>query len=153
MKQQLVIRRGYRRFRGKRIWIVMMLNPSTADDNQDDPTIRRCMGFARSWGFGWLSVVNLFAKRSTDPDQLFKGFGPIVGMENDAWIDSQVKTQRANGWPVVAAWGACAHPGAKSRARSVERVWGPFVCLGTTKDGSPRHPLYVPKHAQLVPYQ
>jgi len=78
----------------------VMLNPSTADETQDDPTIRRCIGFATKWGFGQLLIVNIFALRSTDPEHLYGHVDPI-GPENDdvlyrAFVESD---------QVVAAWG------------------------------------------------
>lgn len=115
-------------------WI--MLNPSTADAMVDDPTIRRCMGFARSWGFGGIRVCNLWAVRSSSPTVLD---GTSRDWENETWI----KRMRDATPYVVAAWGA--HPLCheqyrlmRSRIR-IPRLW----CLGETKAGCPRHPLYV----------
>jgi hypothetical protein len=119
------------------------LNPSTADAEQDDPTIRRELAFARAWGFQAFVKVNLFALRSTDPDVLRWHRDPI-GPGNDAAI-----AQAAAGAAlVVAAWGA--FPLARKRAEAVLPLLGPEVwCLGRTKDGAPRHPLYLPASAQL----
>jgi hypothetical protein len=123
----------------------IMLNPSTADAARDDPTIRRCVGFGERWGCGGVHVVNLFALRATDPKALRAHADP-VGPENDEWIRRGVR-----GRAVVAAWGAS--PLAARRARDVLKltdtagVW----CLGVTRDGHPRHPLYVPNDAPLVP--
>jgi len=75
------------------------LNPSTADETVDDPTIRRCMGFARSWGFGWLVMLNLFAFRSTDPRALKTAHDP-VGQDNDAFL----RTYTKNAGIIIAAW-------------------------------------------------
>ncbi len=124
----------------------IMLNPSTADATVDDPTIRRCIGFAKSWCFGKVVVLNLFAYRATDPKAL--GCGDLfVGPMNDEWL-------RVNGSTadlVVAAWGA--HPIAKARVDDVLRlIPRPLMCLGRTKDGSPRHPLYVPADTMPVLY-
>lgn len=119
----------------------IMLNPSTADASQDDPTIRRCIGFAKSWGCGSLVVVNLWALRSTDPKALLTHPDPR-GPLNYAIVEQHVRTS----WPVVAAWGAF-----KAR-RGLYPIDVEYVaarcgvtlqCLGTTKDGHPRHPLYV----------
>jgi len=120
------------------------LNPSTADASLDDPTIRRCIGFARREGCGGLVMLNLFALRSTDPVLLYPAANP-VGTDNDRHI-----RERAVG-TVVAAWGA--HPLAAARAKEVQALLTvPLLCLGTTKDGSPRHPLYVRADAPLLPW-
>jgi len=119
----------------------VMLNPSTADARRDDPTIRRCIGFARAWGFGGVDVVNLFAYRATDPRELLRVADP-VGPRNSRHI------QRAGlgAALVVIAWGA--HPSAARRAPiSLPRA----RCLGLTRTGQPRHPLYLRRDARPVP--
>lgn len=116
--------------------LFIMLNPSTADALQDDPTIRRCISFARRENCTDLTVVNLFALRATDPKELLTHADP-VGPLNDERIAEMVAKHEI----IVAAWGA--HPFAKKRAQNLLNKFGPFKCLGTTKDGSPRHPLYV----------
>lgn len=128
------------------LWI--MLNPSTADGTVDDPTIRRCMGFARAWGFGEMTVVNLFAKRATDPrelrihPQMFDQSThlAVVGPDNDEHIQRETDAAEM----VVAAWGA--HGSLHNRDEEVcELLRGePLWTLGLTKLGQPRHPLYVP---------
>jgi hypothetical protein len=129
-------------------WI--MLNPSTADAMTDDPTIRRCTAFAKAWGFDGLSVVNLFALRATDPRELAVHARP-AGADNDWFI-----RETAQGAPaVVAAWGA--HAMARRRGAEVARMLDAdgvgLLCLGVTKDGHPRHPLYVHGDAPLVTYE
>jgi hypothetical protein len=111
------------------------LNPSTADETADDPTIRRCVGFARRWGFARLQMLNLFAFRSTDPAALLAAADP-VGPENDSTI---IEVVRGSDF-VVCAWGAFPNSG---RAADVLPLIAAPHCLGTTKDGSPRHPLYL----------
>ena len=119
-------------------WV--MLNPSTADWEQDDPTIRRCMGFARSSDYGGIIVVNLFALRATNPDDMKAALDP-VGPENMAKLAETLGASHR----VVAAWGT--HGGYRDQdqkfidiARSMNiKVY----CLGVTKEGFPRHPLYV----------
>lgn len=125
----------------------VMLNPSTADADLDDPTIRRCMGFARREGMGGISVVNLFAWRETDPRYLPPVDDEAIGPLNDR--KTTLVMQAAD--VVVAAWGA--HPRATERAKFVLSVplRTPLVCLGTTKAGAPRHPLYVRGDQPLVP--
>ena len=130
----------------------VMLNPSTADETQDDPTIRRCIGFANRWGFGWLYVVNLSPLRATDPKQLLVA-GPEpkeVWVQNMSWVkDAAMKSNM-----VIVAWGA--HGALDDRDR--EMAWelretaGMLYCLGTTKDGHPRHPLYIPADTPPTPF-
>jgi hypothetical protein len=125
----------------------IMLNPSTADAEIDDPTIRRCMGFARREGYYGITVVNLFAMRATSPSSLRRALH-TVGPKNDAYI------ARCLGCgDVVAAWGSnfCA----RYRVRDVFRLLPGVVlkCLGVNKDGSPKHPLYVPKDTPLVSWE
>lgn len=121
----------------------VMLNPSTADGDQDDPTIRRCTGYATAWGCGGLHVVNLYALRATSPADLWAADDP-VGPENDAWLMCAAIT----GGPLVAAWGAHARP---DRIAAVLELPGfhSLEALATTKAGQPRHPLYLP--AGLTP--
>lgn len=133
-------------------WV--MLNPSTADASNDDPTIRRCMGFARSWGYGGITVVNLFAYRATDPSVLAGAMGlglDIVGPLNGDRIVSVAPMAGV----VVAAWGAggrLRNQGAKT-CQLLAGVGVDLWCLGATKGGMPRHPLYVPAATDLVPYR
>jgi hypothetical protein len=129
---------GRRWEEGGRAVTFVMLNPSTADAEQDDPTIRRCIGLARGWGYNALTVLNLFAYRATDPAELAKVGVLAVGPRNDDYLRRHVEVGR----PMVAAWGA--HRMARQRAAAVtSRLGIRWWCLGTTKDGSPRHPLYV----------
>lgn len=127
-------------------WI--MLNPSTADANLDDPTIRRCIGFSKREGCGSLVVVNLFALRSTDPTAL-KSHPFPMGPEWREHFDNAL--EHTDGL-VIAAWGA--QPGTEVQTvtvRGILREAGrEAFCLGKTKDGSPRHPLYVKGDAPLV---
>lgn len=118
------------------------LNPSTADAHIDDPTVRRCVGFARDWGFGTLILVNLFALRSTDPFRLYAAAEPI-GPENDCWL----RLAGENVEVVVAAWGV--HGNLQGRGREVRRLLPRLMCLGRTREGHPRHPLYLPKDTTL----
>lgn len=132
------------------LWI--MLNPSTADADMDDPTIRRCRGFSQAWGYGGLAVVNLFAYRATDPAELTKAGDPD-GPLNVNTIWRWLKDDRTSA--VVAAWGASWEKVGKHRL-NVEGLAAhaghDVFCLGTTKAGHPRHPLYVPASQPLVPF-
>ena len=122
------------------------LNPSTADEAHDDPTIRRCIGFAREWGFGRLDVVNLYAFRAGHPPDLWAAHDP-VGPENDRVL-AQVLDRAGL---VIAAWGMHARA---DRLIELAAVLGgrPLHALGVTKNGAPRHPLYVRADARPTPY-
>lgn len=125
----------------------VMLNPSTADESKDDPTIRRLIGFARSWGHGSLLVLNLFAIRATDP-RVMRAAADPVGPENDDHLRAALIETKRLGLPVLAAWGA--HGGHLGRDFHVlhKLVDGvDWRCLGRTHRGHPKHPLYVPSSA------
>lgn len=128
-------------------WI--MLNPSTADEAQDDPTIRRCIGFGRAWGFGSLVVVNLFALRSTDPRAL-RGHADPVGPDNDRAIVASARDASL----VVAAWGVHGALGGRDAhvAELLASVRVDVHCLAMTKSGAPVHPLYQPGNALPKPW-
>ena len=124
--------------------LFIMLNPSTADAIEDDPTIRRCIYFAEREGCTSLAVVNLFALRATNPNDLMVAENP-EGAENNFHIAEQVKKHRLG--LIIAAWGS--NKFARFRADFVCKNFGPFLCLGRTKNGSPRHPLYLAKTTPL----
>jgi hypothetical protein len=123
----------------------LMLNPSTADATTDDPTVRRCLSFARDWGFGALYVVNLFAYRATSPRDLLAAADP-VGPENDAAIRQAAQHSAC----LVAAWGGYGrYRGRDREVMELLTVQGCQVwCLGCNQDGSPKHPLYIRKGTQ-----
>ena len=128
--------------------VICMLNPSTADGTVDDPTIRRCRGYAEAWGSAGLTVVNLYALRATKPAALWKHDDP-VGLENDYWLQRIAR----NAGTVVCAWGANAKAARVAKVVDIFTAAGAeLVCLGKTKDGAPRHPLYVPAIQQLEPW-
>jgi hypothetical protein len=112
------------------------LNPSTADENADDNTIRRCIGFARDWGFSRLLMVNVFAFRATRPVDLMKSDDP-VGPENLEWITRARDASQL----VLVAWGN--HGKWRGRDQEVIGLLPGAYSLGVTKSGAPRHPLYV----------
>lgn len=127
----------------------LMFNPSTADGTQDDPTIRRCVGFAKHWGYGSLEVVNLFAYRATKPSDVLNAPCHRWGVENNEWIMSAMGRSDI----VVAAYGAIP-TWATDRAREVlALIPRHLFCLQCTKDGYPRHPLYVPKDTPLITFR
>jgi hypothetical protein len=128
--------RGWERQKGYAMFIG--LNPSTADETVDDPTIRRCMGFARAWGYGALCMVNLFAYRATQPADMLAQADP-VGPLNDVYLTHLA----ASADVVVAAWGN--HGQHLERDQRVRGLLGQQLhYLRLTKDGHPGHPLYLP---------
>ncbi len=126
-----------------------MLNPSTADEQQNDPTVERCERRARAGAYGALVVGNLFAWRSTDPRALYDVADP-VGPDNDQHL-AAIASEAAR---VVCAWGR--HGALQGRGPAVVRLLAPhrarLACLGVNADGSPKHPLYLPYTAALVPF-
>ncbi len=160
MKKDAIISfNGRYRYRLSRTWdalgstmVFVMLNPSTADADLDDPTIRRCIRFAKDLGHGRLVVVNLYAYRATDPKVLWKQDDP-VGPENNQHLAEALWDHGRNSRDmVVLGWGA------NAQRQRVEE-FGLLVydndakvyALGLTKDGMPRHPLYL--RADSVPVQ
>lgn len=113
-----------------------MLNPSTADEKILDPTVRRCFGYAVSWGYGGFEVVNIFSLRSTDPAKLYED-------DDSEFLESNLLAIRdvaVRAKVLVAAWGV--HGSYKNRGALVREKVRPLYYLELTKDGHPRHPLY-----------
>jgi len=123
---------------------IIMLNPSTADADVDDPTIRRCIGFAKREGFGGIRVMNLFAYRASSPADMLEQGWAAVGAGNDALLQEMLREAARAKSPVLAAWGAHGIHGMAKRVQQLARHYGArLVCLGKTNGGHPRHPLYV----------
>ncbi|WP_176451091.1 DUF1643 domain-containing protein [Halorubrum sp. Ea1] len=124
----------------------IMLNPSTADESEDDNTIRRCLGYAKDWGYGSILVGNLFAYRATDRSQLREYNNPI-GPKNDEHLRSICEEVDMT----VAAWGT---DGAlyNRGPEVVEMLDADLYALNRTKEGHPNHPLYQPKDAEPEPF-
>lgn len=149
------------RYRLWRIWdddlaptAFVMLNPSTADASADDPTIRRCVGFAKRWGAGGIVVVNLFAFRATDPEKLVEAHAngvDVVGPEAAHHLDAVFSVADV----VVCAWGAHPIAGPARIAHVLGRIprSTEVVCLGKTQGGAPRHPLYLRKDSARVLFE
>lgn len=127
----------------------MLLNPSTADATRNDPTVRRCIGYAMAWGFGELEVVNIFALRSTDPAGLRAVEDP-VGPGNDRAIRRAV----ARADLTVAAWGN--HGSHLSRSRRVRQLLSSttnqVTALAVAQTGEPKHPLYLSASIEPKPW-
>ncbi|MEZ8990005.1 DUF1643 domain-containing protein [Vibrio sp. 10N.261.51.A3] len=112
------------------------LNPSTADETEDDPTIRRCINFAKSWGYGGLCMANLFAYRATQPEDMKRATNPI-GDENDETLTRLSKSAGV----IVGAWG---NDGVfLNRSEDVRALVPEINVLKVNKSGEPAHPLYL----------
>ena len=159
-KYRYLLRRGDRHAEKKCLFI--MLNPSTADAERDDPTIRRCRSFAERWGYGELLVVNLFAYRATSPKELRSADDP-VGPDNRHWVERAVRAasceydyDREEDVPpfVVCAWGN--HGSYMGQDQTMLGWLEAFgvepSCLSTTKARQPGHPLYLPQRTLPMPY-
>lgn len=132
--------------------LFVMLNPSTATEFEDDPTIRRCVIFGREWGFKEVRICNLFAYRATNPEDLvvqikIVGADGVIGRKNDDYIREEAEKADM----VVAAWGS--HVSYKKTLRNTDRAKKVMAMLGAIKDvwcleftekhGDPKHPLYL----------
>ena len=162
---------GIYRYELARIWnpdvrpvLFIGMNPSTADAEQDDPTIRRCVRFARDWGYGGLLMGNLFAYRATNPKALpdvrKNQFASPVGEMTDEWgaswrvnrNDQALRWMADRAGLVIAAWGGITMPFCwENRPERVRAKLGAMHALAFTKDGHPRHPLYVKADVCPVP--
>lgn len=122
------------------------LNPSTADATMDDPTIRRCIGYAKDWGYQKLVMTNLFAYRSTDPTIMKQSNDPI-GPDNDMYLIGLAQ----NSSLIVAAWGT--NGSFNGRDISVRKMINNMHYLKMTKGGHPSHPLYLSKTLKPVKWE
>jgi hypothetical protein len=159
MRSAFISGDGLYRYNLRRRWadgaalLIIGLNPSTADATEDDPTIRRCIGFAKSLQYSALYMGNLFAYRATDPAMLRRVTDPI-GPENDAALTA-LASQSAG---IIVAWGAheMGRPYFWDRARVVTKLLNGIkypYCFGLTKQGHPKHPLYLRADSPLVRYR
>jgi hypothetical protein len=135
---------------GKPRALFVMLNPSTADTEIDDATIRSCVRLSRGLGYGSFEVVNLFALRATDPKDLAASLAPI-GPEQEHITAAAIERCDIP----ICAWGA--HPMANGRGRgmveAIKAVRPAVFCLGKTKSGEPKHPLYIKNGTPLEVYR
>lgn len=145
---------GLYRYRLTRRWAdgptcgFIMLNPSTADAHQDDPTIGRCISFAKREGCGTLLVLNLFAFRATEPAEMKRAADPL-GPDCDRHLLDGIR--QVDG-PLIAAWGN--HGAYRGRGKAVRAMVGrPMFYLALNASGEPKHPLYVKGDAPLVPFR
>lgn len=148
------------RYTLKRVWdenlpcvLFVLLNPSTADEKQDDPTNRRGIGYATRWKYGGVTFVNLFACRTPHPRVLKQAEDP-VGPDNDEWILKEAAAARRGG-KVILAWGA--HGAFRERDLEVwellHKAGIPMWCMGFTKEGHPKHILYLKGDLEPMEYK
>lgn len=147
------------RYKLERVWgegsrlVVIGVNPSTADEIEDDATVKKCMSYASAWGHDGLIMLNLYAYRSRHQEVMQNASDPI-GPDNDYWIERTVKS--SNSGMVLAAWGngGLGMP-REERHEDIEaliRKHAYLYCLGLTQWGAPKHPLYLSKDLKPVLY-
>ena len=124
--------------------MIIGLNPSTADETSNDPTITRCKSFASSWGYGGVLVANLFGFRATAPNELMAYHEP-VGKENDLWVHEIAKEAVIK----VAAWGN--YGKFLNRSEKILTLIDHLYCIKINKTGEPPHPLYLKGELKPVP--
>ncbi len=158
-KSALLSTDGVYRYWLKREWddslnmlVWCCLNPSIADHEIDDPSVKKMIGFTKLFGYGGFMLVNALAFRSTDPKGVPSGLRG-VGPDNDEWI-SQIAHDRT----VICAWGADKNLSKSGRAWEVKRLLqlvsrGEIYCLGKTANGSPKHPLYLPYGTKMESFR
>lgn len=148
------------RYTLKRVWddslppvVFILLNPSTADEKQDDPTNRRGIGYTIKWNYGAVTFVNLFAYRTPYPKKMKKAQDPI-GPDNDHWILQEAAEANKDG-KVILAWGM--HGGFNGRDQQVVRLLRDadisLWCMGLTKAGHPKHILYLRGDLKPIEYK
>ena len=128
----------------KPLVMIIGLNPSTADEKVNDPTITRCISFACSWGYGGVCVTNLFGFRATAPTEL-KAYHDPIGKENDTWVHEMAKEAAIK----VAAWGN--HGKYLNRSVDFLSSLDQLHCIKMNKSGEPAHPLYLKSELKPVP--
>ncbi len=157
-REALISDCGRYRYLLRRVWdhgkpraLFVMLNPSTADATVDDPTIRSCVRLTKGLGYGSFEVINLFSLRATDPMNLAKAGVPLIGPKQEGISFSAIERCDIP----ICAWGA--HPIARDNSSFLLghiRSYRPAVfCFGRTKDGAPRHPLYIKTGTPLEVYR
>lgn len=121
------------------LWV--LYNPSTADETEDDPTLRRCIHFSQAWGYGGLRIVNLYSLRSPHPATL-KDHPAPNGPDHDTHVQKALSTYK----DVICAWGLQGGPISSHFSPGTHRIFH----LGLNRDGSPKHPLYLPSTTSLL---
>lgn len=161
IKSAIISPCGLYRYRLSRRWAeaglalpIIMLNPSTADAELDDPTIRRCLGFANREGFMGIEVYNLFAFRSPSPRSLLDADDP-VGPVNDSYLESMMASAKRDSLPILCGWGANGDLSMRGHIvkRMAEEANASLSCLGQTRSGHPKHPLYIRADQPFVEFK
>lgn len=152
LKQAIFSKCNKYRYSLSRIWdtekescLFIGLNPSTADAVKDDPTLRKLIAYARSWGFGGFELCNLFAIRSSHPEIISKCEDPI-GQLNTSYLHAAIASNHRH----ILIWGNWGEQHT-SIENLLELIQDP-LCLGHNLNGSPKHPLYLPKNVVLIPF-
>lgn len=127
------------------------LNPSTADEYSDDPTLKRCCTFAENWGYGGIYLCNLFSYRATEPEDLIVAKAGALHAANIPAITMATKLVVMT----IAAWGDGVEldKGWKIVAGHIKNIISPSMCFGLTQKGNPKHPLYLPGESKLMDYK
>lgn len=153
IRDALITRDGLCRLWLRRTWDAAlpsilwgMLNPSDADAEQDDPTVRRVVNFSATWGYGSCLIVNAYAFRATSPHAL-RAAGYRQHPDNHGHIETALRQTDCT----VAAWGASIQPDRERLLLAQLRAYRPIYCLGVTKNGHPKHPLYLRADTTLRP--
>lgn len=132
--------------------VFICLNPSTADEQQDDPTVRRCIDYAKRWGYGSFCMLNLFSLRATDPKVMKASFEPHLPA-NDLFILETV----AEAGHAHCAWGndGAHFDRAEEVLRKLRALQPPVALfhLGLTGKGQPKHPLYLKADTDILPFE
>lgn len=158
---------GKYRYSLSRIWdhsadqiIFVGLNPSTADADKDDPTIRKLVAYSKRWGYGGFTIVNIFAYRSTDPALLLTldkttAIGELNGMYLRKYLGQQIIDKKKYFPEVVIMWGTKGyiHDQHKSILEWLQFLEQELHCFELSKDGYPKHPLYLPLNLKPVLYE
>lgn len=134
----------WRRWNIEQPWVMFIgLNPSTADERLNDPTVRRCIGFAERWGYGGLFMCNVFSLVSSDPKKLNKEIPIARGCH------LAMRVIRTRCIEAIAAWGSLIIQvrDGEERVKRIKQDLSPLSCLGLTNGGHPQHPLYLPYNA------
>lgn len=158
IKSAIISDCGLYRYDLRRIWdeslppaVFIMLNPSTADADKDDPTIRRCISFAKDERCGSLTVVNIGAFRATSPKDWLAADDP-VGPKWREYMRAALEQVYPNGGTLIVAWGNHGAGKSADTLAEIKRLGLTPLCFGVTKSGQPRHPLYIAQGQPLVPF-
>ena len=137
----------------RRIAVFWLCNPSTADGEQDDPTIRRCVEFAKRWNCTGLEIGNIHAYRATDPGELLRAKNQGVDVEGPRNEENLARMVEAKPAVIVGGWGTIGRWVQESHTHIAGELYrrGTLHALALNKDGSPRHPLYQPSGGFMLP--